>query len=192
MKTNKLFNILMLLIMLTLFSCGPETIFLQLKLDTPGQHVATGMKFLKTDKISDAFREFNRAKELDPGYSPTYVGLGLAYGFQDDFRTGLQHMKTAASNARGSKQKTGVSVGIMRLYMMGREKMDGNWLERVKKEFHRAIAASNTAPGPYYYMGMAYKLSSRTEQAAPLFLKVIELNKEYSDEAKMEYDRIKQ
>ncbi len=191
MKTNKIFNIAALLIMLTLFSCGPDTIFLQLKLDTPGHHMATGMVFLKAEKISDAFREFDRAKELDPGYSPAYVGLGLVYGFRGDFEAGLKQMETAASNARGINQKTGVHVGIMRLYMMGQEKIDNNWLEHVKTEFNSATSISNITPGPYYYMGMAYTITSNVEKAAPLFLKVIELDKAYTDEAKMEYDRIK-
>ncbi len=188
---NKILNILALALMFTFFSCGPETIFLQLKLDTPGHHVATGMTFLKTGKVSDAFREFSRAKELDPGYSPADVGLGLVYGFREDFESGLRQMKTAAANARGIKQKTEVNIGIMRLFIMGREKIDNNWLDHVKTEFKSATKASNNTPVPYYYMGMAYKLSSNVEKAAPLFLKVIEFDRDYSIEAKIEYDRIK-
>ncbi len=190
MKIYRIFKFPALLFMLTFFSCGPETIFLRLKLDTPGHHVATGMRFLDTDKFSHAFREFNRAKELDPDYSPAEIGLGLVHGIRGDFETGLKHMKKAASSAQGIKQKTGVNIGIMRLYIMGREKIDINWLKHAKTEFNSAIATSSNIPGAYYYMGMAYKFSSDIERASRFFLKVIELDKEYSDKAKREYKLI--
>lgn len=190
MKTNSLIKGLVLLFMLTFLSCGPDTIFLQLKLDTPEHHVATGMKFLESGKMPDAFREFDRAKELDPNYSPAYVGMGLVYGFQEDFDKSFQYMQTAALNAKGTKQTIGTHVGMMRLYLMGQEKIDVNWLLHVNKAFDSAIAISGNIPDPYYYMGMAYKLSSNFEKSIPLFLKVIELDQAYSNEAQMEYDKI--
>jgi tetratricopeptide (TPR) repeat protein len=62
-------------------------------LDTPQRHVHNGMHFLNAGKVEDAFREFQRAKELDANYAPAYVGLGLSYGLMGDYQRGLETME---------------------------------------------------------------------------------------------------
>lgn len=71
---------LWLLALLVLMACGPDTIFLRPELDTPTQHVTNGFALLKQEKMEDACREFERAKELDPDYTDAYVGHALALG----------------------------------------------------------------------------------------------------------------
>ena len=57
--------------MFFLFACGPKAMVPRAKLDTPEHHVANGKKLLRAGKISAAFREFTRGKELDSRYSRT-------------------------------------------------------------------------------------------------------------------------
>jgi len=74
-------------------------------LDTPVQHVRNGDTLLKAGKIDDAFREFSRAKELDPNYSPAYVGLSLVYGLRGDDETSAMYLKKAVNLLKGTHQK---------------------------------------------------------------------------------------
>ena len=83
--------IIVLAIFLTGFlgGCGPQTIWLRPSLDTPSQHVANGNQLLKRGKLSDACREFRRAREIDPNYTMAYIGLGIALGKKGDVENGL-------------------------------------------------------------------------------------------------------
>ena len=78
-----------------LFACTTIPIEENTWLDTPRNHVNNGNVFLKAGKIDDAFREFNRAKELDANYPPAYVGLGLVYGVKGEDETADAYMKKA-------------------------------------------------------------------------------------------------
>jgi hypothetical protein len=157
------------------------------ELDTPGHHVKNGHKMLKTGKIDGAFREFNRAKELDPKYSPAYVGLGLVYGIRGEYENGFKQLKIANKYADGNKQKINVNVGDMRLFIMGRDKINKDWLEEVESKFKRSIKIDPEVSAPYFYMGIAYKMSFEFQQAAGQFSKVLDLDKEFVKEADEEY-----
>lgn len=172
---------------LFLFACGPKAMAPKAKLDTPEHHVTNGTKLLKSGKIDAAFREFNRAKELDPKHSPAYVGLGLVSGYNGDFVSGLENMKNAEKYARGNNQEIAANVGYMRLYIMGGEKVEKNWLKKVKTGFNKSTAISPDSPEPYFYMGIAYKISCKFSEAASQFVKILELDKGYIEEADKEY-----
>jgi len=66
-------------------------------LDTPVHHVKNGNTLLKAGKIDDAYREFSRAKELDPNYPPAYVGLSLVYGLKGDDGASAIYLKKAVN-----------------------------------------------------------------------------------------------
>lgn len=173
--------------MLFLYACGPKAMAPKAELDTPEHHVTNGNKLLKAGKTDDAYREFNRAKELNPKFSPAYVGLGLVEGFRDDFIKGLKTMKDARKYARGDEQEIAVNVGFMRLYIMGKTNVDKNWLKLVEKEFDKAVSIGKDVSEPYFYMGLAYKMSYKFRKAADQFSKVLELDNEYIAEADKEY-----
>lgn len=187
MFAKKIFIILAAISLLSLYACGPKAMAPKAELDTPEHHVAVGNKLLKAGKIDVAFREFNRAKELDPKFSPAYVGLGLVDGFRDNFKNGLKTMKEARKYARGDEQKIAVNVGFMRLYIMGKENVDKNWLKLVEEEFDKAILISKDVSEPYFHMGLAYKMSYKFRQAVDQFSKVLELDNGYIAEADKEY-----
>lgn len=81
----------------TLMACGPVVVSQKAELDTPARHVDNGIRLLHLGKVGDAFREFTRARELDPKYPAAYVGLGLCYGLQGDYQKGIDTMKEAES-----------------------------------------------------------------------------------------------
>jgi tetratricopeptide (TPR) repeat protein len=157
------------------------------ELDTPIHHVKNGYKMLKIGKIDDAFREFNRAKELDPKYSPAYVGLGLVHGIKGDYENGFEHLKIGRKYAEGNEQKITVNVGYMRLYILGGEKIDKGWLKKVESHFGKSIRFDPDNPEPYYYMGKAYKMFFEFQKASSQFAKVLDINKGFVKEADKEY-----
>jgi tetratricopeptide (TPR) repeat protein len=173
-------------IVLILSACDPTMLPMGVELDTPFNHVTNGMRLLNVDKIDDADREFLRAKELDPMFSPAYVGLGLVCGYRGDFEKGLEMMEKADEHAGENEQKAGVRVGYMRLYIMGGEPFDKDWLARVEREFEKAAQASPDLPDAYYYMGVAYRKSGDPDKAAHQFRKVILIGEEYTEEAERE------
>ena len=89
----------------SLSACAPTSMESNYWLDTPVHHVNNGHTLLKAGKIDDAFREFSRAKELDPNYSPAYVGLSLVYGLRGDDATSSMYLKNAIDLLKGPHQK---------------------------------------------------------------------------------------
>lgn len=170
-----------------LAACGPRAEAPKAKLDTPQHHVKNGNKLLDNGKIDAAFYEFNRAKELDPEYAPAYIGLGLVAAYRADFTDGLKTMKVARKYSRDGEQNRSVSVGFMRVYSLGGEKIDKDWLERVEDEFSTAKRNGPDHPEAYYYMGVAYKLSFEFSKASQQFRKVLQLNGDFAAEADREY-----
>ena len=98
-----------------LLSCGPETIYIRHRLDTPSHHVDNGYKLMAYGKMEAALREFNRAKELDVDYAPAYVGLGIVYGMQGDLEKGRALMMEAQTLAKNEDQRKEVEMGFERL-----------------------------------------------------------------------------
>jgi len=173
-----------------LLACAPKTITPQAKLDSPQRHISNGKILLASEKVNAAFYEFNRAKELDPEYAPAYVGLGLVAGFRGDFEKGLTNIKDAQKHARDNEQKVAVGVAYMRIYTMGGDRLDKNWLIVVENTFNRSRDMAPDAPEPYFFMARAYKLSNEFAKAKILFKKVIEIDNGYVDEADAEYAAI--
>ena len=86
---------LLVLSLMLLVACGPDTIFLRPALDTPTQHVKNGNSLLTLGKIDAAQAEFVRASTLDDGYAPAYIGLALVQGHQGDIDGGFETLDTA-------------------------------------------------------------------------------------------------
>jgi len=187
MKIKKWFYVIAASCMLLVVACAPKPMPPEAELDTPMHHVKNGHKLLKIGKIDDAFREFNRAKELDPKYSPAYVGLGLFHGIKGDYENGFKHLKIARKYAEGNEQKIAVNVGYMRLYILGGEKIDKSWLKKVESQFGKSIRIDPDNSEPYYYMGKAYKMSFEFQKASSQFAKVLDINKGFVKEADKEY-----
>jgi len=105
MGFRKIFYVMAVICTLFLLACGPKTKVLDAQLDTPVHHVKNGNMLLKTGKIDAAFREFNRAKELDPMYPQAYIGLGLVHGIKGDYETSFMYMKKAINMMRATDSR---------------------------------------------------------------------------------------
>jgi hypothetical protein len=187
MWLKKTFYVLVGACALFLFACGPRAVKPQSALDTPLHHVTNGYTFLNSGKIDSAFREFNRAKELDPKYVPAYIGLGLFCGYTEDYENGLENMKLAKKFAETDEAKTDVNVGYIRLYQIGKEKIDKDWLSLAEEAFEKATKAMSNRADVYYYMGLVYKTAYEFSKASAQFSKVLELGSGYVTEADREY-----
>ena len=69
-------------------SCaGPKERKAESILDTPEYHYNQGVKFLNSDDLANAEREFNLAKSLKVDFAPAYEGLGLVKLEQGDLKS---------------------------------------------------------------------------------------------------------
>jgi tetratricopeptide (TPR) repeat protein len=91
-------------------ACAPNSIKIKAGIDTPDHHVQNGMRLLESGKTEDAYREFIRAKELNPDYPPAYVGLGLVAGMQGQVEKGLEIIKAAINLMRNQNTETKTSL----------------------------------------------------------------------------------
>lgn len=97
---------------LAFVSCGPETILLRPNIDTPSHHIDNGYKLMAYGKLDDAIQEFTRAKELNAGYAPAYVGLGIAYGMKGNLKKGRAMMNQARNLAQNDEERKEVEMGF--------------------------------------------------------------------------------
>lgn len=103
---------LLVIMVILIMGCGPDTIFLRPALDTPQQHVKNGHNLLARGKLDAANAEFVRAKSLDHRYAPAYVGLALVQGHRGDVRGGLETLNQAMGLAATSDEIAAVNQGI--------------------------------------------------------------------------------
>lgn len=108
---TKVRSYLTLIVLVLLMGCGPETIFMRPGLDTASQHVNNGQQLLQRGKIEDAFREFTRAKELNPQYTPAYIGLGITLGHKGDLENGRKYLEQARQLAVSAEDRAAVQRG---------------------------------------------------------------------------------
>jgi hypothetical protein len=175
------------MLLFVFYACRPAVRAPEAELDTPEHHVMNGMKLLKKGKIDDAFRDFNLAKELDPKFSGAYVGLGLVWGHREDFEKAMKNMKMAKKYADTKEEEANAYIGYMRLYTLGKNKIDEDWLEETEDAFEDAIGLMPHSSAAYFYMGVAYKEAYEFGKASQNFAKVLDLDDEYVADADAEY-----
>jgi tetratricopeptide (TPR) repeat protein len=165
-------------------SCAKPTRKPEAALDTPEHHVFTGYKLYDKGDYEGARREFVLAMQLDKNYSPAYVGLGLCFGSQNDFKTAYENMKKAKSLAKKKEDRVDAHVGMIRLYSMERK---DKWVKDAEDEFEDAVKLDPKSSAAYFYMGKAYKYGYEFDKAGTQFKKVLDLNDKYLVEADNEW-----
>jgi hypothetical protein len=189
MNRRSIFLLFMALLTVVVFglmvvSCAKPPREPEAALDTPEHHVFTGNKLLDKGDYGGAQREFVLAMQLDKKYSPAYVGLGLAFGYQNDFEKAYENMKKAKGLAEKPDDKTNAHVGMIRLYSLERKE---KWIDKAEDEFEAAIKDNPKSSAAYFYMGEAYKLAFNFDKAGEMFKKVLDLNDKYLIEADGEW-----
>ncbi len=187
MTLKKTLYIMAVFSLLFVCACGQKAVAPEAQLDTPEHHVTDGNKFLKAGRLDDALNEFTRAKQLDPGSSPAYTGIGIVYGEKGNFDKAFETMEKAEEYADSDTEETAAYVGYIRLYTKGGDSVDEDWLDEAEAYFDKASGISPNSAGPYYYMGIAYKNAYEFGDAADKFKKVLDLGKRFIGEVDQEY-----
>jgi len=167
--------------------CGPKAAPSTSVLDTPEYHYNQGLKFFAKEQFDDAMREFQRAVDLDPKSPLGYIGKGLVLGQKGDFKAAFENMDKAKSNeTKGIESR----IGMIRLYSLQMVKEPGKAKDLIKdaeSEFKTANAKEPNNARFHYYMGMAYKVDLDFDKAAGMFRTVLDLNKDFTGEANVEW-----
>lgn len=187
MAAKKIINAVTVICLLFLWACGPKAVAPQAVMDTPAHHVANGNKFLESGRLDDAFAAFTRAAQLDPRYSPAYVGLGLVYGKRGDFDRAFENMDRAKKFAEADAEMADVHVGYIRILTMAGKSADDQWLKKAEQHFAKAKELAPDEAAPYFYMGIAYKNACRFMDAATMFRRVLDMDKGFIGKADREY-----
>ena len=171
---------------------APESV-----MDTPEHHVFNGLKSFEKGELDEAQREFRLALELDRKYGPAHTGMGLVFAArsvqsldekeEDLFDEAFDSLRKGKQYARGKEQKVLARVGFIRVYTMTKPK---DWLDDAEQNFNYAVLDDPEAPAPYFYMGEAYKEGYEFSEAADMYRKVLDLNKEYTAEANRSWELV--
>lgn len=170
--------------------CAPKVRPSESLLDTPEHHVQSGMKFLRLGRHDNAMREFELAKGLDPEFSGAYVGSGLVFGKMGNFKHGIEDMRRAIDLPKTKEEKVNANVGLIRLYLLGKDSADKNWLNKAQEAYEDAIEDSPRSAAAHYYMGEVYKEALNFQEAGQLFKKVLDINNSHVIEANVAWELI--
>lgn len=173
-------------LLLVLTACASGDIALP-QIDTPSRHVQIGERMLEMHKLEAAYREFERALDLDPKYAPAFVGISLVHCMRSEYVSGVYALDQADRLARGKAQEMDVYVGRMRFLLLGGTHFDPNWLTRVEETFSQAVILDDKDSAPHYYLGLSYKEARQYDRAAKHFFRVMEMGGTYSAPASEEY-----
>lgn len=197
-RYNKLWVLIMFLACLLVISCAQKVRVPSSQMDTPEHHFATGMNLLNQEKFGDALREFELAIELDPGYARAHAGVGLVRAYQADYKNGLAAMDKAWGNAKTDEERLFIHIGTIRIHTLSRaacmqvgvvcKRENKDWLDLARGEFEKAIQIDPASAAAYYYMGLCYKTALDVVQASQMFRKVLELKKDYIQEADQQWN----
>lgn len=116
-------GIMFSLLCLAIINCGPDTIFVRPGLDTPEQHVVVGNQLLERGKVEDAYREFSRARELNPHFIKAYIGLGIAMAQKGEIEKGMLFLDQAKQMADTSETLKEVQKGYLQIEEIKRHQM---------------------------------------------------------------------
>lgn len=167
-------------------------------MDTPEHHVFNGMNSFEKGELDQAQGEFKLAMELDPKYGPAHVGMGLVFAarsveMKDEEEKeklvdqSFDSLKKGKKYSKGKQQKVLTRVGYIRVFTMTQPR---DWLDDAEQNFDYAVLDDPEAPAPYFYMGEAYKQAFEFEDAADMYQKVLDLDKEYTAKANQSWELV--
>ncbi|OPL15834.1 MAG: hypothetical protein AVO39_07015 [delta proteobacterium MLS_D] len=157
-------------------------------LDTAEHHTYTGIVLIEQEKYGDAEREFERAVQLNDKSALGYAGLALIGAIRGQADQALSLIEQAEQYARDDRERLFIQVARIRLYTLSRR--PANWVELAQKEFESSIDIDPRSAPAYYFMGLARMRNHEFEKAARHFIKVLDLNDSYIEQADRQWKRI--
>lgn len=129
-----------------------------------------GNSLLKSNKVDDAFAEYEMALEILPTYVNAYYGKVLVYKSKDDMTNMIINMdkviEYGADNPKAAKIiKKAKSTGSKALVNAGAKEIQK---EHGKKAAEYIVSSFNYAPGnakAYYYLTLAYNKTQNWDEA---------------------------
>lgn len=139
-----------------------------------------GTSLLKSNKINEAFAEYEMAIEIMPTYPNAYYGKGLVYKAKDDMANMVVNMDKAielgASNPKAAKiVKKAKSTTGKALVNAGAKEIQK---EHGKKAIEYIVSSFNYTPGnamANYYLALAYNKTKNWDKSIEAANKAIEL-----------------
>jgi len=192
--------LLVLSVSALIFSCGPKPIKQQSVMDTPDYHYQMGMRELDRGNLQAATEEFGRAKALDPKYPGAYVGMGLVYCKQGNFKEAYKAVDKGID--LNDKFLEGY---IAKGRIITKERKGDNWIEKAVKQYNKALkkAEDLTKKDPnmrdqarkwkeeaYFYMGETYKNGFKFQDAENAFSRVVEMKGDFAEKANAEWELV--
>jgi lipoprotein NlpI len=181
-----------LVALFSLDSCAPKPVPLGVTLDTPEHHMLSGIKLLELGRYQDALREFNLTKRKAPTFSGAYVGSGLVWAYRGSWEKASQEIEKAKELAKTDEEQVFVSVGLIRLFVIGKESVAADWLAAAEAAYNDAVGLMPNASEAHFYMGKAYEESGDLGKATVLFEKVLGIDKTHVVEARAALNLMKQ
>lgn len=180
--------LLVILSSFTLTACAATERTAMRFLDTSEHHTYTGIILARQEKFDDAEREFSLALQLNCESALANAGMSIVKSQKGDFEAAVEHMELAERFARSSTERLYVHTLKIQLYAMTRR--PENWIELAEEEYRRAVTISPRFSAAHYCMGLARMMNHEFDEAGRLFIKVLDLNDEYLEQADREWKRI--
>lgn len=158
-------------------------------LDTSEHHTFTGMVLMKQDKVSDAEREFSLALKLNRESSLGHAGIALVNAHRGNLKGAFESAGKAEQYARRDRERLFAHIVNIQLHTMSRQ---SGWMDRAEEEFRSAMAIDPRSSAAWYFMGRALMMNYEFSRAGRHFIKVLDLNDEYIEQADAAWKRMKQ
>lgn len=169
---------------LALAGCASRPPGAILVVNDPAQAFKNGLWFLDHGDPRAALAEFERARRLDPNYTPAWSGIALARAEQGEFPEALAALERA---------RTADSPWVRQVAIRVLTRWQGpNWLQRAEEEFEAGRRLDPRDAGLDVTMGRAYMVALHFEQAATLFRRVLILGRGDAAQATAELDRLEE
>lgn len=184
-----------------MISCGQMARYPLSRLDTAEHHAFAGIALLDRGKIIDAGREFELALRLDPLYAKAHAGAGLVKVYRGDVAGGLDAIRQSQKYARSNEERIFALVGVVRANLLSHAAClkigtecgpDDAWFRHSKEAFDQAVLIDPMAASAYYFMGECHLAALEMEKAGRMFARVLDLNREYVNEADSRWKLVRQ
>lgn len=169
-------------------------------MDTPEAHYKQGMKYWDLEQFEKAEEEFELAQSLDPKFAPAVAGIALTTAkaaqnatTTDEAEDGFKEALKLADKAKSLNDKIpAVFIAkalVLTMKYEGKEPPE-EWIDKVEREYSKAIWLDKNNSEAYYRRGYCFKKAYQFSQAADDFKKVIELNKDFTQEANEQWELV--